>query len=127
MIPTTDRDEEADHSGFLEEAPARPGGQVSGGGGVPRPQGGVAREARAQRRAWPGRRPAAQKAARRRIPRPPGRSVCTQGGTLAGACCSRIGLSTDEHGLLPGPSIQSVRGEVGWGVVEYVRGPALPL
>ncbi|CAA9393614.1 MAG: hypothetical protein AVDCRST_MAG01-01-643, partial [uncultured Rubrobacteraceae bacterium] len=73
---------EAKDRGFLEEAFARPGGQVPGGRPVPDPQGGAARHAGAQRGAGPRPRPAAQEAAGGRVPRPPGRLVGPAGGTL---------------------------------------------
>src|SRR5215203_498052 len=76
--------EEAKDRGFLEEAPARAGGQIPGGCRVPSPQGGAARQAGAQRGAGCDPQPAAQEAPRGQISRSPGRLVGSSSGALAG-------------------------------------------
>ena len=83
--------------------PARVGRYLEGGR-VPRPKGGDARDARAQRRAGPARRSAAREAAGGRVPRPPGRL----GGPATGALACRRGCWVPLE-LLPRANFSELR------------------
>src|SRR5918995_1152880 len=119
MTPPIDQEEEeAKDRGFLEEALARPGGWVPGRSAVPRPQGGRAWKARAQRCAWAGHLSAAQAAPGGRVPQPPGGLIGPAKGTLASPPASAaVGSSSPRANFL----------ELRYGEVRRILFPRTPV